>query len=97
MLCCIAAMHLSGCSPELQAAGPHIRQPDLQREATGRLFRQKADILASIGRKEDAHAAYSSAVAVCPSLSKAWLQWGNLCEQMSGATAAATCTAACRA
>lgn len=25
-------MHLSGCSPELQAAGPRIQQPDLQQE-----------------------------------------------------------------
>ena len=49
------------------------------------LFRLKASFLASLGSRSKANQAYCHSVQICPSHSRAWVDWGNLCAELGGA------------
>ena len=50
------------------------------------LFRLKAKFLTSLGQTSKANQAYCHAVQVCPSYSRAWVDWGGLCSSLGDMT-----------
>jgi len=47
------------------------------------LFRLKAKFLSTLGQPANANQAFCHALHVCPSYSRAWVDWGGLCSSLS--------------
>jgi transformation/transcription domain-associated protein len=53
-----------------------------QSSQTSELYRLKGVLLESLGGRSKANRAYSYAVQMCPSYSRAWGSWGGLCSAL---------------